>query len=99
MADKRIGLQTIRLNTPPVITARATVVGHREGRRLGEYFDHIVTDDFGVRPLNWPGKMMDSHPTGLSSSTLEPEEVALSPESSKQIITSSFVARGWVVPS
>ncbi|HHV44927.1 MAG TPA: stage V sporulation protein AD [Firmicutes bacterium] len=100
MADKRIGLQTIRLNTPPVITARATVVGHREGEGpLGEYFDHIVTDDLwgeATCELAERKMMEEAIRRVFQASTLEPEEVGffIAGDLLNQIITSSFVARG-----
>ncbi|MCK9221943.1 MAG: stage V sporulation protein AD [Limnochordia bacterium] len=99
MADKLLGKQTMRLKSPPVITARATVVGHREGEGpLGEYFDHIIPDDLWGEDTceKAERKMMEEAITRtMEASDLTPEQIDLfiAGDLLNQIVTSSFVAR------
>lgn len=45
MKNKRIGSQTVRLESPVVILSTATIVGPKEGEGpLGSYFDKVVED-------------------------------------------------------
>lgn len=45
--SNRIGGQTIKLENPPCILSRATIVGKKEGEGpLGEFFDVVLKDDY-----------------------------------------------------
>ncbi len=47
MAEKRLGKQTIQLQTPPSIISTYSIVGPKEGEGpLGKYFDTILEDEF-----------------------------------------------------
>ncbi len=47
--DKKLGQQTVKLNTPPVIISAASIVGKKEGDGpLGRFFDRVISKaDFG----------------------------------------------------
>ncbi len=46
MAKKKLGKQTVALETPPTILAEAGIVGTKEGQGpLARWFDEILTDD------------------------------------------------------
>lgn len=49
----RLGKQTIRLDTKPVIQSWASIVGAKEGHGpLGRFFDEIIEDEyFGEKAL------------------------------------------------
>ena len=61
--SNRIGGQTIKLENPPCILSRATIVGKKEGEGpLGEFFDVVLKDDyFGEKKL---GKGRMPHVSG-----------------------------------
>ena len=46
MANKRLGMQTIKFDNPPSIVATASIVGPKEGQGpLKKYFDEILNDE------------------------------------------------------
>ena len=46
MANKRLGMQTIKFDNPPAIAATASTVGPKEGQGpLKKYFDEILNDE------------------------------------------------------
>ena len=47
MATKKLGKQTVKFATPPVISSTYSIVGPKEGEGpLGEYFDLVLEDEF-----------------------------------------------------
>lgn len=46
MANKRLGIQTVKFDNPPTIAATASIVGPKEGQGpLASYFDEILEDE------------------------------------------------------
>ena len=44
---EKLGSQTIKFNTPPVITSTASIVGPKESDGpLAQYFDQCLEDEF-----------------------------------------------------
>ena len=44
---EKLGKQTIKFNTPPTITATASIVGPKESQGpLAKYFDQTLEDEF-----------------------------------------------------
>ena len=49
MADKRVGKQTIKLETPPTVISTASIVGPKEGDGpLRHTFDLVIDDEMWV---------------------------------------------------
>ena len=47
MAQKRLGLHTVKLENPPSIISTYSIVGPKEGEGpLAKYFDSIIEDEF-----------------------------------------------------
>ena len=47
MAQKRMGMHTVKLSNPPSIISTYSIVGPKEGEGpLGKYFDSILEDEF-----------------------------------------------------
>ncbi|SNX55395.1 stage V sporulation protein AD [Thermoanaerobacterium sp. RBIITD] len=105
MALKRIGSQTVKFVNPPTILSSGTIVGPKEGQGpLKDYFDMILTDDtYGEK--SWEKaecKMFqDSVNLALKKANLNITDIdyLIGGDLLNQIITSSFAARQFNVPT
>lgn len=105
MANKRIGSQTVKFINPPTILTSGTIVGPKEGQGpLKDYFDMILTDDtYGEK--SWEKaecKMFqDSVNLSLKKANLQMTDIdyLIGGDLLNQIITSSFAARQFSVPT
>lgn len=104
MSTKKIGKQTVRFDTPPSITATASIVGSKEGEGpLAKYFDTILTDDtYGEKSYEKAECKMVKEAAfkAISKSGLQKEiiDYMLGGDLLNQIITSSFAAREIGIP-
>ncbi len=104
MAEKRIGLQTVKLSNPPSILGTATVVGPKEGEGpLKDYFDIILEDDM------WGQESFEKSEVKIQEEAIKQAifnanlsskdiEYLFSGDLLNQIITSSFTARQLNIP-
>ncbi|WP_434632368.1 stage V sporulation protein AD [Thermoanaerobacterium thermosaccharolyticum] len=105
MAQKKMGLQTVKFANPPSIISSGTIVGPKEGQGpLKDYFDMILTDDtYGEK--SWEKaecKMFqDSVNLALKKASLNINDIdyLIGGDLLNQIITSSFAARQFNVPT
>jgi len=105
MAQKKMGLQTVKFVNPPSIISSGTIVGPKEGQGpLKDYFDVILTDDtYGEK--SWEKaecKMFqDSVNLALKKASLNINDIdyLIGGDLLNQIITSSFAARQFNVPT
>lgn len=105
MAQKKMGLQTVKFVNPPSIISSGTIVGPKEGQGpLKDYFDMILTDDtYGEK--SWEKaecKMFqDSVNLALKKASLNINDIdyLIGGDLLNQIITSSFAARQFNVPT
>lgn len=104
MADKKIGVQTVKLNNPPSIVSTYSIVGPKEGEGpLREYFDKILDDDlFGEKSFEKAESRMsmESVKSALENIKMTPEKVdyMFGGDLLNQIISSSFTARQHQIP-
>ncbi|MDO6355612.1 stage V sporulation protein AD [Caloramator sp. CAR-1] len=104
MAEKKIGLHTIKLKNPPSILSTATIVGPKEGEGpLKDYFDIVLEDDlFGEK--SWEkaeSKMLrEAVRLAMNKINLSPDQVDyfFAGDLLNQIISSSFAARELGIP-
>lgn len=105
LAPKRLGQQTVRFESPPVIIATGTVVGPKEGRGpLGHVFDHVMPDELlGQKSFERAEQQMLQNAcyTALNKVGLTPKDMdyLLAGDLLNQIITSSFSALAVGIPS
>jgi len=104
VAEKRIGLQTVKLSNPPSILGTATVVGPKEGEGpLKDYFDIILEDDM------WGQESFEKSEVKIQEEAIKQAifnanlsskdiEYLFSGDLLNQIITSSFTARQLNIP-
>lgn len=104
MAEKRIGLQTVKLSNPPSILGTATVVGPKEGEGpLKDYFDIILEADM------WGQESFEKSEVKIQEEAIKQAifnanlsskdiEYLFSGDLLNQIITSSFTARQLNIP-
>lgn len=105
MAQKKMGSQTVKFVNPPSIISSGTIVGPKEGQGpLKDYFDMILTDDtYGEK--SWEKaecKMFqDSVNLALKKASLNINDIdyLIGGDLLNQIITSSFAARQFNVPT
>ncbi|AGB18944.1 stage V sporulation protein AD [Thermoanaerobacterium thermosaccharolyticum] len=105
MAQKKMGSQTVKFVNPPSIISSGTIVGPKEGQGpLKDYFDVILTDDtYGEK--SWEKaecKMFqDSVNLALKKASLNINDIdyLIGGDLLNQIITSSFAARQFNVPT
>ncbi len=104
MAEKRIGLQTVKLLNPPSIIGTYTIVGPKEGEGpLKDYFDVILEDDmWGQESFEKSeAKIQEETIKGaISNANLSPNDIEhiFSGDLLNQIITSSYTARQLSIP-
>lgn len=101
---KKVGKQTFKPSSPPVIISTAAVAGPFEGQGpLGEYMDHVYTDvTAGERSFEGAEKEMMTNAcfTCLNKAGKSPPEVDifLSGDLLNQTITSGFSALELAIP-
>lgn len=104
-APRRLGKQTVRFESPPVIIATGTVVGPKEGQGpLGDRFDHILPDELLGQPSFEKAEqqmVQNACFTALNKAGLSPADMdyLLAGDLLNQIITSSFSALALGVPT
>lgn len=104
MSQKRIGLQTVKLSSPPSIIGTASIVGPKEGEGpLKEYFDLILEDDmWGQESFEKSESKIQEEAIKLaiSNANLSPNDIEylFSGDLLNQIITSSYAARQLSLP-
>lgn len=104
MAEKKIGLQTVKFGNPPSIVSTATVVGPKEGEGpLKDYFDFIVKDDlYGESSWEKAESKMSREAVkrALTKIGIKPQQIdyLLEGDLLNQIISSSFSARELKIP-
>jgi stage V sporulation protein AD len=104
MAQKRVGLQTVKLSNPPSILATATIVGPKEGEGpLKDYFDTILEDDmWGQESFEKSEAKIQEEAIkqAIANANLSPSDIQylISGDLLNQIITSSYTARQLSIP-
>ena len=104
MSGKRIGMQTIQLESRPAICGCAAYVGKKEGEGpLGGCFDHITQDEmYGQKSFELAEKQLylDAIRKAIEKGGSEPSQVQflLGGDLLNQIITASFSARDLGIP-
>ena len=102
--QKRLGRQTVALETPAVILSHAAVGGKQEGEGpLREYFDHLCEDSFfGEKTWEKAESAMQklALSKALEKATLGPEDLdyILAGDLLNQCIGSSFGLRDFNIP-
>ncbi|MGL5346332.1 MAG: stage V sporulation protein AD [Peptostreptococcaceae bacterium] len=104
MANKRVGLRTVKLENGPTIISSAAVVGPKEGEGpLREYFDMILDDDlFGEK--SWElseSKMVETamrKAVQKGNLSLEKVNYMIGGDLINQLLPSSFAARSLEIP-
>ncbi len=102
--QKRLGRQTVALETPPVILSHAAVGGRQEGEGpLAEYFDHLGDDSFfGEKSWERAESVMQkiALSKALEKGGLTPEDLdyILAGDLLNQCVGSSFALRKFGVP-
>lgn len=97
--SNKLGRQTIKFKTPPVMRGLYSIVGRKEGQGpLGEYFDHILkNDDFGEKTYEKAEKKIIEHAIfhAIERAELKISDIdlLLSGDLLNQIISSTFSAR------
>jgi len=101
---KRIGLQTIELESRPAICGNAAFVGKKEGEGpLGGFFDHVTEDElYHQQSFEMAERQMylDAIQKAIRKGGAKPEEIQflLGGDLLNQIITASFSARDLGIP-
>ena len=104
MPGKRIGLQTIALESRPAICGNAAYVGKKEGEGpLGTCFDYVTTDElYNQQTFELAEKQLylDAIRKAIQKGGSKPEDVQflLGGDLLNQIITASFSARDLGIP-
>lgn len=102
--QKRLGRQTVALETPPVILSHAAVGGRQEGEGpLAGYFDHLGDDSFfGEKSWEQAESVMQkiALSKALEKGNLAPEDLdyILAGDLLNQCVGSSFALREFGVP-
>lgn len=104
MAVKKIGTQTVKFDSPPVITGTSSTVGPKEGEGpLSEYFDVILKDDlYGEK--SWElaeSKMLRETVKAaveMAGKKLSDMEYMFSGDLLNQLMSASFAARDLGLP-
>ncbi|HOQ09120.1 MAG TPA: stage V sporulation protein AD [Syntrophomonadaceae bacterium] len=102
--QKKLGMQSIKFENPPVLTAWATIVGPKEGEGpWGSYFDWILEDyEFGEQ--TWEkaeSKLLrETVKLALSKKNYQPQDIELmvSGDLLNQITSSNYAARELQIP-
>ncbi len=101
---ERLGEQTVRFHTPPVIHSEAAVVGKKEGQGpLGQRFDYVSEDSyFGEKSWEKAESTMlrRCFQLMIEKTGLKPEEIQylLSGDLMNQCTASSFAAKDLGIP-
>ncbi len=104
MANKLLGTQTIKFNTPPSIVASASIVGPKEGQGpLGKYFDKILNDElWGEKTWEKAESkiMRETINTVLSNANKAPSDInfILAGDLLNQCISSNYAIRESNIP-
>lgn len=104
MAKHRLGGQTIKLENPPCILSRATIVGKKEGEGpLGEYFDVVLEDNmWGEKTWEKAERRMylEAAQMAISRAGKQPQDInyLFGGDLLNQIITANFAARTLGIP-
>lgn len=104
MENQKVGKQSFRLNSPPVITAWASIAGKKESEGpLAKYFDHASTDTyFGEKTWELGERKMQQMAldTLLKKASLKNDDVGVvfSGDLLNQCIGSSFTLRNMNIP-
>jgi stage V sporulation protein AD len=104
MAEKKLGVQTVKFKTPPIILSTATIVGKKEGEGpLKDYFDNIIDDDlFGEDSWEKAENKMfkEAVKLAINKVNLKPSDIdfMFGGDLLDQIISSSFSARELRIP-
>ena len=104
MSTKRIGRQTLVLNSPPVVISHASVVGSKEGEGpLKSSFDYISGDSyFGKDSWEKAESAMQSlaFSTACSKASIEPADInyLFAGDLLNQCIASAFSMRDLGIP-
>lgn len=104
MAEKKLGVQTVKFKNPPFLLSTGTFVGKKEGEGpLKDYFDNIVNDDlFGEESWEKAESKFSREAVKLaiSKEKLEPKDIdfLFGGDLLDQIISSSFSARELRIP-
>lgn len=104
MAEKKMGMQTVKLTNPPSILSTASIVGSKEGEGpLRDYFDVIVKDDL-FEEQTWEKaetKMSrEAVKLALGKIKMTPDKIdyMFAGDLLNQIISSTFSARELKIP-
>lgn len=104
MSRKKLGLQTVKFENPPVILSTASIVGPKEGEGpLRDYFDSVLSDDlFGEKSWEKAESKMTRYVVSLVIDKLKISEKEIdylfAGDLLNQIISSSFAARDYQIP-
>jgi stage V sporulation protein AD len=104
MAKHRLGGQTIKLENPPCILSRATIVGKKEGEGpLGEYFDVVLEDNlWGEKTWEKAECRMyqEAAKMAITRAGKQPQDVnyLFGGDLLNQIITANLAARSLGIP-
>jgi stage V sporulation protein AD len=104
MAEKKVGVQSIKFKNPPLILSTATIVGKKEGEGpLKDYFDSILTDDLYGEETWEKAESKISRETvklAISKASLKSSDIdfLFGGDLLDQIISSSFSARELRIP-
>lgn len=104
MAKHRLGGQTIKLENPPCILSRATIVGKKEGEGpLGEYFDVVLEDNmWGEKTWEKAERRMylEAAQMAITRAGKQPQDInyLFGGDLLNQIITANFAARTLGIP-
>lgn len=104
MAEKKMGMQTVKLTNPPSILSTASIVGSKEGEGpLRDYFDVIIKDDL-FEEQTWEKaetKMSrEAVKLALGKIKMTPDKIdyMFAGDLLNQIISSTFSARELKIP-
>lgn len=104
MAEKKMGMQTVKLTNPPSILSTASIVGSKEGEGpLRDYFDVIIKDDLFEEQTWEKAETKMSRETvklALGKIKMTPDKIdyMFAGDLLNQIISSTFSARELKIP-
>lgn len=104
MALKKIGTQTVKFDSPPIITGTSSIVGPKEGEGpLSKYFDVVLKDDlYGEKSWELAESKMLREAVKSSvekaDKKLSDIEYMLSGDLLNQLMSASFAARDLGLP-
>ena len=104
MAIKKIGTQTVKFDSPPIITGTSSTVGPKEGEGpLSQYFDVILKDDlYGEKSWELAESKMLRETAKLAvenaNRKISDMEYMFSGDLLNQLMSASFAARDLAIP-